>query len=167
MSQTPMRFGFTWILQLVLALFVLLDGVAFLLLALGLDRDVVLRITGSSWDQITLALPGVANYITNLTLVVGVTLVGFALMIVATDITGYRKGESWAWLLSWYLPLYFLTAGIITYREGSNISLEGLTADVLFAFFVFAVVAQLVSYRLFFPKERAEQNLSPENSKQL
>ena len=115
-----------------MALFILLDGVSFLILGAGADRSVILRVTGNSWEQIESSLPTVANYINNLAYIVGLSLAGFGLMIVGASVTGYRKGQKWAWLLSWYLPLYFLVAGVITYREGVNISLDAFQADILF-----------------------------------
>lgn len=162
MSDVTVSTGrqYVWILPLILAIFVLLDGIAFLLFGGGAERDTILRVTGSSWEQIESTLPRVANYINNLAYIVGLSLVGFAIMIIAASITGYRRGERWAWLLSWYLPVYFLVAGILTYREGEHISLDALSADLLFAFFAISVIAQLTSYFWFFYKggRKADQN---------
>ena len=141
--------------MIILSLFVLLDGVAFLLLAGGIERNAILRVTGSSWDQILSSTPGIANYITNLTLIVGFTLVGFSFMMLATSITGYRKGEKWAWLLAWYMPVYFLIAGIITFRAGANISIEEYTAAILFVFLAISLIAQLGSLRWFFRRSES------------
>ena len=138
--------------MIISSFFVLLDGIAFLLLAGGIERNTILRVTGSTWEQILSSTPGIANYITNLTLIVGFTLVGLSFMMFATSVTGYRKGERWAWLLLWYLPVYFLVAGIITYREGANISIEEYTAVILFVFFAISLIAQIGSIRWFFPK---------------
>ena len=140
----------TWILILILAFFVMLDGIAFLLFSVGIERSVVFRVTGITWEQIVSILPGVANYITYLTAIVGFTLVGLSFMMIATSLTGYRKGDKWAWYLSWYLPVYFMIAGIITFREGASISVEEYTAAILFAFFVLAIIAQIISVRWFF-----------------
>lgn len=141
--------------MIILSLFVLLDGVAFLLLAGGIERNAILRVTGSSWEQIMSSTPGIANYITGMTSIVGLTLVGFSFMMLATSVTGYRKGEKWAWLLSWYLPVYFLIAGIITYWVGANISVEEYTTVVLFVFFAISLIAQIGSMRWFFRKSES------------
>lgn len=156
MSGVSYKRNNAWILILILAIFVLVDGVAFLLLSTGVERDVVLRVTGSTWEQITSILPGVAKYITYLTLVVGFTLVGLSFMIIATSLTGYRRGEKWAWYLTWYLPVYFLIAGIITYHEGANISFEEYTAAIILFFFVLSFIAQMISVRWFFAKSNKE-----------
>lgn len=154
MSEAPIGKNYVWIIPFILALFILLDGVSFLILGAGADRSVILRVTGNSWEQIVSSLPTVANYINNLTYIVGLSLVGFGLMIAGASITGYREGQKWAWLLSWYLPLYFLVAGVITYREGVNISLDAFQADFLFFFFGLSIVAQLISFYWFFPRHK-------------
>ena len=100
MSEAPIGKNYVWIIPFILALFILLDGVSFLILGAGADRSVILRVTGNSWEQIVSSLPTVANYINNLTYIVGLSLVGFGLMIAGASITGYRKGQKWAWLLS-------------------------------------------------------------------
>lgn len=153
MSRTSYKGKDTWILILILAIFVMIDGIAFLLLSAGIERNVVIRVTGNSWEQISSAFPGVANYITYLTLVVGLTLLGLSIMMIATGLTGYRTGKRWAWYLSWYLPFYFLLSGIITLREGANISLEEYTAAIIFAFFVLSMIAQIASIRWFFSRD--------------
>ena len=145
-----------WILPLILSLFVLVDGIAFLTFGAGADRDAILRVTGSSWSQIESSLPKLANYINNMTLILGVALVGFSIVLIASSISGYRRGERWAWIVMWYLPVYFLVTGVLTYREGVNLSFDALSADILFIFFVFSMIAQLLSISWFFPRGRGE-----------
>ena len=139
-----------------LAVYVLLDGFAFLLLGAGIEREAILRVTGLSWEQIESSLPTVADYITNLSYVVGLSLVGFGVMMIATSLSGYRKGEKWAWLLSWYIPVYFLSTGIVTYLEGEHLSLDPLSADILFALFVFSTLMQILGFYWFYPNWKSD-----------
>lgn len=155
MSETKKQ-NDIWILPLILSLFVMADGIAFLAFGAGADRQAILRVTGISWTQIESSLPDLAHYINNLALILGVALVGFALVLVGTSVSGYRRGERWAWVVTWYLPIYFLFAGILTFQEGVNLSYDALSADILFIFFVFSVIAQILTISWFFPRGRKE-----------
>ncbi len=76
------------------------------------DYLVIFRnFSGTTWDQLLAADPGVADFIRFIVRGLGLALLGnnFFLVVIATK--SYRRAERWAWYLLLYLPVSF---GIIT-----------------------------------------------------
>jgi hypothetical protein len=65
-------------------------------------------ITGMSWNELQAASPKVANLIDMKFRTDGAALSMLALLSMAICLTGYRRGERWAWYALWALPLWML-----------------------------------------------------------
>ena len=53
--------------------------------------------TGASWEQLTATAPETADYTTLLFRMYGIYGVGLSLLAIAIVVTGFRRGERWAW----------------------------------------------------------------------
>ena len=65
-------------------------------------------ITGLSWNELQAASLKVANLIDLKFRTGGVSLATIALLSMAVCLTGFRRGERWAWYALWVIPLWKL-----------------------------------------------------------
>jgi hypothetical protein len=65
-------------------------------------------ITGMSWNELQAASPRVANLIDVLLRMAGAAEIMIALLSTPVCLTGFRRGERWAWFALWVIPLWFL-----------------------------------------------------------
>ncbi len=119
-----------WILVAILGL----AGIAFSLpLILGIQIDV--------------SLPALTSTQTYLARVAGMSLLGFAFFGLIIAYTAFRKGEKWAWYLTWYLPIYLFYSTADNYVQG------GGNWPLYFVFLVISLAGLLLPYRMFFSKK--------------
>src|SRR6266705_2015454 len=79
----------------------------------------------------------------------GISGVGLAIFGMIISLTSFRRGEKWAWYVSWSMPIGILAAQLNVYM---------LTASVLvivlgIAFVLISLLALFLPYRQFFPKK--------------
>ncbi len=105
--------------------------------------------TGVSWSQVLVSDPKVARYLASILVDDGISGVGVAVFGMVVSFTSYRKGEKWAWYLSWSNPIGILAAQLNVYL------LTGSTFVILLAaVFIFAsLLALFLPYRQFFPRK--------------
>jgi hypothetical protein len=95
------------------------------------------RITGMSWNELQAASPNVANLINVIYRMNGASLMVIALLGLAVCLTSFRRGERWAWIALWALPLwmvltvYFLLA--VEKQPGSGTPVPVISGSILFA----------------------------------
>ncbi len=63
-------------------------------------------VTGTSWNALKAASPGAANLIDMHWRQGGASLFTIAVLMIVICLRGYRRGERWAWLALWMLPIW-------------------------------------------------------------
>ncbi len=106
--------------------------------------------TGLTWSQLMSSDPRFANYLASVLADDGISGVGLAIFGMVVAYTGYRRGEKWAWYISWLNPIGILAAQLNLYMiTGSLIAL------ILASVFIFlCLTALFVPYKQFFPSAR-------------
>ena len=108
-------------------------------------------ITGMSWNELQSASPTAARLIDVKFRMDGATLATLALLSLAVCLTGFRRGERWAWYALWALPLwmaltvFFLV--MVDKQPGSGTPVPVISGSILF---VICVSMLGLSYRKFF-----------------
>lgn len=109
------------------------------------------NLTGTSWDELRGADPAAANLIEEKFRSEGASLFILAVLTLVICLTGFRRGERWAWFGLWSIPLWLVLNTInlltaITHPE------YGTPVPVISgAVFLVAWVTMLgLSYRKFF-----------------
>ena len=125
-----------WMIFFGLGIF-LLTALAFNFLLLGSGI-----VDSGHWNWLT-SEPAVYDYIAGTVRLMGLVALGFAIFIIATSLTGYRRGERWAWYSFWYLPVFFLAIAVLVWPW---------LWPVMTLFFVLSLAGLLLPYRKFFPK---------------
>ena len=105
--------------------------------------------TGMTWSQLTSTNPRFASFLASALVDDGISGVGLAVFGMIISLTSFRRGEKWAWYVSWSMPIGILAAQLNVYM---------LTASVLvivlgIAFVLISLLALFLPYRQFFPKK--------------
>ncbi len=58
-------------------------------------------VTGMTWNQLVSSDPKFASFLASTLADDGISGVGLAVLGMVVSLTGYRKGEKWAWYVSW------------------------------------------------------------------
>ena len=78
----------------------------------------------------------------------GLLKIGWSFFLIAVTLTGYRKGEKWAWYTLWLAPAQLIGAGVF------NSVFFGDISEMLqwFPITTISLIGLLLPYRKFFPK---------------
>lgn len=110
-------------------------------------------VTGMTWNDMQATSPNVARLIDTLFRTNGATLVTLALLFLVICLTGFRKGERWAWYTLWALPLWMiLTAYFVASVEkqpGAGTPVPVISGSILS---MITAAVLLLSSRRFFEK---------------
>ena len=106
-------------------------------------------VTGVTWSQLMSIDPKFASFLASTLVDDGISGVGLAVFGMVVSMTSYRKGEKWAWYVSWSMPIGILAAQLNVYALTGSIMVIYLAA----AFTIVSVLALLLPYRQFFPRK--------------
>ena len=106
-------------------------------------------VTGVTWSQLVSIDPKFAGFLASTLVDDGISGVGLAVFGMVVSMTSYRKGEKWAWYVSWSMPIGILAAQLNLYALTGSIMVIYLAA----AFTIVSVLALLLPYRQFFPRK--------------
>ena len=108
-------------------------------------------ITGMSWNELQAASPKVANLIDVKFRTDGASLATIALLSTAVCLTGFRRGERWAWYALWGIPLWMMVTVffilIVPKQPGSGTPVPIISGSILSVIFMSMLG---LSYRKFF-----------------
>src|SRR5260370_2594290 len=107
--------------------------------------------TGMSWSQLTSSNPRFASFLTSTLVDDGISGVGLAIFGMIVSLTSFRKGEKWAWYVSWSMPIGILAAQINVYLLTGSL----LVIILGVVFVLVSLLALFLPYRQFFPKKNA------------
>jgi hypothetical protein len=106
--------------------------------------------TGMTWSQLVASNPKFASFLASTLVDDGISGVSVAIFGMIVSMTGYRKGEKWAWYVSWSMPIGILAAQLNVYALTGSIMVIYLTT----VFTIVSLLALLLPYRQFFPRKQ-------------
>jgi hypothetical protein len=141
---------YAWVIPFAMGLFFALSMTATLLSPIILTgaEGAVKSLTGSTFSQLAASSPGVANYIYYLIRIFAIFSVGLGVFFAVVSATAYRKGELWAWCLTWVVPVLFVLDFANDYFAFRYVDASSLVIVVIL------VVGLLLPYRKFFPMDQ-------------
>jgi hypothetical protein len=113
-------------------------------------ENAVKSLTGITFSQLAESSPGVANYIYYLIRILGIFSAGLGAFFMVVSATAYRKGELWAWYLTWVVPVLFLLDFTNDYFAFGYVDVGSLIILMIL------VVGLFLPYRKFFPNEQSQ-----------
>ena len=105
---------------------------------------------GMTWMQLVASTPEFARFLSATLVDDGISGVGFAALGMVISVTGFKRGERWAWYFSWSLPIGILAAQLNQYELTGSVVVIILTL----AFLAGSLLGIFLPYRTFFPKRR-------------
>ncbi len=106
--------------------------------------------TGMSWSQLASTNPKLAGFLTSVLVDDGISGVGLAIFGMIVSLTSFRRGEKWAWYVSWSMPVGILAAQLNLYLSTGSMMVIVLAV----VFVLVSLLALFLPYRQFFPKKR-------------
>jgi hypothetical protein len=108
-------------------------------------------LTGLSWNELQAVSPGAANLIDLKFRTDGAALATLALLSAAICLTGWRRGERWAWYVLWAIPAWMALTALFTWSAVKHPE-YGTPIPVISGaiFLVLWVTVLALSYRRFF-----------------
>lgn len=108
----------------------------------------ILSSTGLTWGQLAVSDPRFATFLASTLFDDGVSGVSLGIFGMVVSYTSYRKGERWAWYLSWLNPVGIVAAQLnIYFLTGSF-----FTIVLTIVFLILCMLGLFLPYRQFFPK---------------
>ena len=110
-------------------------------------------ITGMTWEQLEAASSNAAAMIDFKVRLGGVQYIFLGLFSMAITLTGFRRGERWAWYTMWLFPLFFVAHSFVI-RDAYKHPEAGTPVPLVSGLVVLVItaLALALSYRKFFPK---------------
>ena len=105
--------------------------------------------TGMTWSQLTSTNPRFASFLASTLVDDGISGVGLAIFGMIVSLTSFRRGEKWAWYVSWSMPIGILAAQLNVYLLTGSVMVIVLAA----VFVLVSLLALFLPYRQFFPKK--------------
>jgi hypothetical protein len=140
-----------WALHLVLSARDFLPNLQDLCLACVPGAQTPIQVaTGMTWSQLVASDPKFASFLASTLVDDGISGVSVAIFGMIVSMTGYRKGEKWAWYVSWSMPIGILAAQLNVYALTGSIMVIYLTT----VFTIVSLLALLLPYRQFFPRKQ-------------
>ncbi len=144
----------SWKVLLVISIIFALFSIGDILQGMSADPAIANSITGVTWEELQISSPAVASLIDLQVRSGGVQLFILASLSILVCLSGYRRGARWAWYALWMWPL--LMACIFLMFVTAERHLNFLPPPPMISapfFFIISVVALLLPYRKFFPKQ--------------
>ncbi len=137
-----------WALHLVLSLRDFFPSLQdFCLACLPRAQTAIQSSTGMTWIQLASTNPRFAGFLASILVDDGISGVGLAVFGMVVSLTSFRRGEKWAWYVSWSMPIGILAAQINVYL----LTQSALVIVLGVAFVLVSPLALFLRYRQFFP----------------
>ena len=106
-------------------------------------------VTNMPWSELKASSPVAANFIIFVYGQMGLLKISWTLFILAITLTGFRRGEKWAWYMMLLAPILLVTDAIFTvvYIGDINQVLSFIPITAI------TMIGLLLPYRIFFPRK--------------
>jgi len=146
MARTYEKYG--WVVYLALGLLWLVVGLVQAFSPEGLLEDDAQLVTDMSWSELKASSPVATDLVRFHYWLMGLLKTSWSLLVLAITLTGYRKGEKWAWYTLWLVPILLVSCALFnaSWFGGLNESLQFIPITTV------SLLGLLLPYRKFFPR---------------
>ena len=112
---------------------------------LGTDAQLI---TGMSWSELKASSPVATDLVRFHYGGMGLLKISWSFLVLAITLTGYRRGEKWAWYTMWFVPALLVWNAIynVYFLGDVNQMLEWIPVTSV------SLLGLLLPYRKFFPR---------------
>ena len=146
MERVTEKYG--WVVMLALGILWLVVGLNQVFTPDALLGEEVQHVTGMSLSELEALSPEATQVVRFVFGLVGMLKISWSFFVLAITMTGFRKGETWAWYTLWLAPVLLVTQGIFNSVFFGDIN-EMLPWIPITTITLFGL---LLPYRKFFPR---------------
>ncbi len=140
---------YAWVVLFALGLLWVVVGFTQAFFPVGLLEDDAKHVIDMSWNELKASSPAASNLIRWLYGGMGLLKMSWSFLVIAITLTGYRRGEKWAWYALCLVPILLLSNALF------NIWFFGDSSEMLqwIPITTITLVGLLLPYRKFFPRQ--------------
>ena len=144
-----------WVVFVALGLLWVVVGFYQAFLPDGLAENDAPHIIGMSWSELKASSPVATDFVRWLYGAMGLLKTSWSLLVLAITLTGYRRGEKWAWYTLWLVPILLVSSALF------NVSFVGDVSHTLqwIPITSISLVGLLLPIRKFFPRKPQSGNV--------
>jgi hypothetical protein len=139
-----------WLVYLALGLLWLVVGLSQTFFPNELLEDDANLIIDTSWSELQASSPAATDFVRWIYGAMGLLKMSWSFLVLAITITGYRRGEKWAWYTLWLVPALLVSSALFNANFTGDVSkmLEWIPITTI------SLLGLLLPYRKFFPRQQ-------------
>jgi hypothetical protein len=143
---------YAWIVLLSVGLLWLVVGIVAVYSPEGIFEADAQAVTNLPWTDLKASSPEASNFIIFVYGQMGLLKISWSLFILAITLTGFRRGEKWAWYIMLLAPILLVSDAVfsVVFIGDINQVLQFIPITAI------TMVGLLLPYRIFFPKKRSD-----------
>jgi hypothetical protein len=144
--------NYAWIVLLSVGLLWLVVGIVAVYSPEGIFEADAQAVTNLPWTDLKASSPEASNFIIFVYGQMGLLKISWSLFILAITLTGFRRGEKWAWYIMLLAPILLVSDAVfsVVFIGDINQVLQFIPITAI------TMVGLLLPYRIFFPKKRSD-----------
>jgi hypothetical protein len=140
---------YAWVILLAVGLLWLVVGIVAVFQPEGIFEADAQAITNMPWSELKASSPMAADFVIFVYGQMGLLKISWTFFVLAITLTGYRRGEKWAWYMMWSVPALLVSDAVFSVVFIGDIN-QVLQFIPIIAITMFGL---LLPYRIFFPKK--------------
>lgn len=147
MGRALEKYG--WLVYLALGLLWLVVGLTQVFSPARLVEDEAQHVAGMSLSELEASSPEATELVRFLYGALGMLKTSWSLLVLAITVTGFRRGEKWAWYTLWLVPALLVGSGLFNTVFFGDVKemLQWIPITTL------SLLGLLLPYRKFFPRQ--------------
>ena len=140
---------YAWVILLTLGLLWLVVGIVAMYQPEGIFGTDAKSVTNMPWSELKASSPMAAKFVKFIYGQMGLLKISWSLFVLAITLTGYRRGEKWAWYIMWLVPFLLVSDAIFSaiYIGDVSQTLQFIPITTI------TLLGLLLPYRKFFPSK--------------
>ena len=139
---------YAWVILLALGLLWLVVGIVAVFHPEGIFETDAQSVTNMPWSELKASSPEAANFVIFVYGQMGLLKISWSFFVLVITLTGYRRGEKWAWYTMWSVPAMLVSDALFSAIFIGDVS---QTLDFI-PIVTITLLGLLLPYRKFFPR---------------
>jgi hypothetical protein len=143
---------YAWVILLAVGLLWLVVGFVAVFQPEGIFEGDAQAVTNMPWSELKASSPVAANFVIFIYGQMGLLKISWTFFVLAITLTGYRKGEKWAWYMMWSVPALLVSDAVfsVVFIGDINQVLQFIPITAI------TMLGILLPYRIFFQKKPSD-----------
>ncbi len=139
---------YAWVILLAAGLLWLVVGIVAVFQPEGIFETDAQSVTKMPWSELKASSPLAADFVIFVYGQMGLLKISWSFFVLAIALTGYRRGEKWAWYMMWSVPVLLVSDALF-----SSIFIGDISQTLSFIpITTITLLGLILPYRKFFPK---------------